>query len=73
MKIYRLPTNKWFLERAVFLVAGIFVLSSVLLGVYVSAYFLFFTGFVGGMMINFSLTGFCPMAILLNKLGIREK
>lgn len=73
MQIYKMPTDRWFLERVIYLVAGVFVLGSVLLGAYVSAYFYLFTGFVGLMMINFALTGYCPMAIFLKNLNIKEK
>lgn len=71
--MYKLNTSKWSVERAVYLVAGIFVLGSVVLGFVVHEYFLYFTGFVGAMLINFSLTGWCPMAILLEKMGIGNK
>lgn len=71
MSIYRLPTDKWYLERAVYLVAGIFVLGSVILGINVSENFFYFTGLVGGMLIFFSFSSYCPMAIALNKLGIK--
>jgi hypothetical protein len=68
-----MPIDHWFLYRAIFLMAGIFVLGSIILSVYVSPLFLLFTGFVGGMLIIFSLTGFCPMAILFSKLGLKDK
>lgn len=73
MRIYKMPTHKWFLERVIYLVAGIFVTASVILGVYVSVYFLLFTGFVGLMLINFAVTGYCPMAIFLHNCKIKEK
>ena len=73
MKMYRLPTSKWFLERTIYLVAGVFVLGSVVLGYYVSPYFFLFTGFVGLMLINFALTGYCPMAIFLYNCKVEDK
>ena len=73
MKMYRLPTHQWFLERMIYLIAGIFVVGSVALGHYVSPYFYLFTAFVGLMLINFALTGYCPMAILLHNCRIKEK
>ncbi|WP_458413758.1 DUF2892 domain-containing protein [Schinkia sp. CFF1] len=54
------------------LVAGLFVLASVLLSLLVSTNWLYFTGFVGAMLIISSLTGFCPMALLLKAIGIKE-
>lgn len=61
------------MERIVFLMAGIFVSVGVVLGIMVSEWFLYFALLVGVMQIIFSLTGYCPMAILLNKLNIKEK
>jgi len=70
--MYRLDNKKLYIERMVFLIAGIFVLSSVVFGFYISYKFFYFTGFVGFMLINFVITGFCPMAILLEKLGFKS-
>lgn len=72
-KIYRLDTKNWYIERTVYLIAGIFILVSVLLSVFVNQNFLYFTALVGAMLINFSLTGYCPMSILLGKLGMKRK
>ncbi len=57
---------------AIRLIAGIFVLSSVLLGLLVNENFLYFTAFVGGMLIISATTGFCPMELIL-KLTPLEK
>lgn len=73
MKIYKQSTKSWYLERIIFLLAGVFVVSSVILGLLWSAGFLYFTIFVGSVMILFALTGYCPMAMLLNKIGVKEK
>lgn len=70
--MYRADTKSWYLERLIRLIAGIFVLGSVVLGFLVHPGFFYFTGFVGLMLIIFSLTGFCPMAIILYALGVRE-
>ena len=55
------------------LIAGTFVLVSVILGLVVSKNFLYFTGLVGFMLIISSLTGFCPMEIILKALGVEQK
>jgi hypothetical protein len=55
------------------LIAGFFVLSSVLLAVYVNKYWLIFTGLVGVMLMTSSLTGFCPMEIILRSMKVKEK
>lgn len=66
--MYTLDTSHWTIERTVYLIAGIFVLGSVLLGLFIHEYFFYFTLFVGAMLINFALTGWCPMAILVDKI-----
>lgn len=55
------------------LIAGLFVLGSVLLGVFINKYWLVFTGFVGCMLMISSLTGFCPMEIILKAIGVEER
>ncbi|WP_017756509.1 YgaP family membrane protein [Calidifontibacillus oryziterrae] len=54
------------------LIAGIFVLGSVFLSIFVHSHWIFFTGFVGFMLILSSLTGFCPMALILKAIGVKE-
>ena len=56
-------------DNGVRVVAGVFVLASVALGVWVHPYWLFFTAFVGFNLIQSAFTGFCPAAMLLKKLG----
>ncbi len=51
-------------------IAGTFIMISVLLAVFVSNYWLIFTAFVGLNLFQFGFTKFCPMAILLKKLGV---
>lgn len=60
------------IDRIVFLVAGLMVLVSVLLAVYVNQNFLWLTGFVGANMLQSAFTGFCPLVIVLKKLGFKE-
>jgi hypothetical protein len=59
------------LDRLVFTVAGSFILLSVTLAVFHSPYWLFFTAFVGANLLQASFTGFCPLAVLLKKAGIK--
>ena len=59
------------IDRAVMRFAGIMVLASLLLGIYVSSYWFFLTGFVGLNLLQASFTGFCPLAIMLKKLGVQ--
>lgn len=58
-------------------IAGIFILITLLLGVeasplYHSSYWLLFTAFVGLNLFQYGFTKFCPMAMILKKLGIPE-
>lgn len=59
------------LDRSVMLFAGCMVLLSVLLTTFVSAYFVWFTVFIGLNLIQSSFTGFCPAASLFRKMGIK--
>lgn len=59
------------LDRAVMMFAGFMVLLSLVLGLYVSPYWHLLTAFVGLNMIQASMTGFCPAAIVFRKLGVK--
>lgn len=61
------------LENWIRLIAGSFVLISLALGILVSQYWFIMTAFVGVNLAQSALTGFCPMEILLKKLGVTEK
>jgi hypothetical protein len=58
-------------DRLVFAVAGSFILLSVILSQIHSPYWLYFTAFVGANLLQSSITGFCPMAVILKKVGVR--
>ena len=59
-------------ERALRLIAGAFVALSVLLGVYVNANFLWFTLFVGVNLFQSAFTNWCPMMVILRKVGLMD-
>jgi len=50
--------------------AGSFILLSLLLAYYHSRYWLWFTAFVGFNLLQSSFTGFCPLEVILRKLGV---
>jgi len=50
--------------------AGTFVLLSLVLAHYHSPYWLWFTAFVGFNLLQSSFTRFCPLEIILRKLGV---
>jgi len=58
-------------DRAVFAFAGVMILLSLALALYVSSYWLLFTAFIGANMLQSAFTGFCPAAIIFRKLGIK--
>ena len=58
-------------------IAGTFILFTLALGVeaspvYHSSYWLLFTAFVGLNLFQYGITKFCPMALILKKLGVPE-
>ena len=63
-------------NRIVRIVAGFFVMVSLLLGVeasplFQSHYWLWFTGFVGFNLFQSGFTRFCPLEMILRKLGVK--
>jgi hypothetical protein len=60
------------IDRAVLAFAGTMVLISLLLTYYVHPGFVWLTAFVGANLIQSSITGLCPAAMLFRKIGIRS-
>lgn len=60
------------INRAIRAIAGLFILVSVLLAVYVNINWLWFTAFVGANLFQSSITGWCLMEDILRKLGVRD-
>ena len=58
-------------DRAVMMFAGFMVLVSLALGVLVSPYWLWLTAFVGANLMQASVTGLCPAAMILKRLGLK--
>lgn len=59
------------IDRAVMMFAGFMVLASLALGFYVSPYWYLLTAFVGVNLMQASVTGFCPAAMVFKKLGCK--
>ncbi len=59
-------------ERALRLIAGLFILASVLLGMYVHPGFLWFTAFVGLNLLQSGFTNWCPMMAILRAAGLGD-
>jgi len=60
-------------ERYLRGIAGFFVLVSILLAHYHSAYWLLFTGFVGLNLLQSAFSNWCPMMFILRKLGVKSQ
>ena len=58
------------LDRAVLLLAGTMTLLSALLVTLVSPWWLLLTAFVGLNLLQSSITGFCPAAVVFRRLGV---
>ena len=59
-------------ENGVRVFAGVIILLSALLAACVSKGWLLFTAFIGVSLIQSAFTGFCPAAIILKKIGLKE-
>jgi Protein of unknown function (DUF2892) len=59
-------------ERAVRLIAGIFILVSLALGHWVNAYWYLFTAFVGVNLFQSAFSNWCPMMTILRKCGMNR-
>ena len=57
-------------EQMLRLIAGVFVAASVLLGMFVHPYFLWFTLFVGLNLAQSGVTNWCPMMTFLRRAGV---
>ena len=71
--MYLLKTDEWYLERVLFLMAGILALASVILTLVHSTYWLILTTLVGLNQFIFALTGFCPSAVVFRGLGVKPR
>lgn len=59
------------IDRIVLAFAGTMILLSLLLSQLVSPWWLLLGAFVGLNLLQSAFTGFCPLAIILKKLGVR--
>ncbi|MEM0516099.1 DUF2892 domain-containing protein [Pseudoalteromonas sp. YIC-827] len=60
------------IPAALRLIAGIMILLSLLLTYLVSPMWLWFTAFIAVNLIQSAFSGWCPMMVLLRKLGMEE-
>ncbi len=60
------------IERTLRLIAGLFVIASVSLGMWVHPAFLWFALFLGANLVQSSFTNWCPMMTILRSAGVRD-
>lgn len=59
------------IDRIVMAFAGAMIIASLLLSNAHSPYWLFLSAFVGANLFQAAFTGFCPLAIVLKKMGAK--
>jgi hypothetical protein len=72
-QLYFMQTDRWYLERRIYLAVGINLTVASTLSLVHSPWWLLFTGFVGGAMVWFAATGYCIMANGLYWLGAEPR
>src|SRR5271165_1313715 len=71
--LYFLQTDRWYLERRIYLAVGINISVASILVLVLSPWWTLFTLFVGGAMVWFAATGYCIMANALYWLGAEPR
>lgn len=71
--LYFMQTDRWYLERRIYLAVGINISIASVLSIVYSHWWLLFTGFVGAAMVWFAATGYCIMANGLYWLGAEPR
>jgi hypothetical protein len=59
------------IDRIVLAFAGSMIILSLVLSYFVSPYWLSLAAFVGVNLFQAAFTGFCPLALILKKIGVR--
>ena len=59
--------NDW-----IHIIAGFFILASLVLGTWLDSLWYFVTAFTGFNLLQYGFTKFCPMAIVLKRIGVKE-
>lgn len=67
--IYIVPTNRWYIERTVWLIAGLVLIAGTALAALVDPRWVLMIVAVGLVSVNVSLTGFCPIGNVLRRFG----
>ena len=69
--IYIVPTHRWYIERTVWLVAGVVLVLATLLAALVNPLWILAVTATGVISINVAFTGLCPLGNLLQLAGMK--
>jgi hypothetical protein len=67
--VYIVPTNRWYIERTVWLIAGIVLITATTLAAWANPLWVLFVIATGAASVVVSLTGFCVVGNVLKRLG----
>src|SRR5271156_4492841 len=67
--VYIVPTNRWDIERTVWLIAGVVLLASTGMALLLNPLWIFGVIATGVVYINVAFTGYCPVGSVLRLLG----
>jgi len=59
------------IDRVVMAFAGTMILTGLVFGHFVNPYWYWLPAFVGANLLQAAFTGFCPLAMILRRLGVR--
>lgn len=62
-----MDANRWLR-----LIAGVFIMASIALGIYHHPYWFYFTGFIGLNLFQSAFTNWCPMMNILKVAGVKS-
>ncbi len=71
--VYIVPTNSWYIERAVWVIAGVVLLTSTLLAALVDPRFVVLVTATGIASIVVAFTGFCVVGNVLHRMGMPSR
>ncbi len=69
---YIVPTHRWYIERTVWLIAGVVLLLATILAIVVNPLWILAVTATGLISINVAFTGFCPLGNLLQLAGMKS-
>src|ERR1035438_10680898 len=67
--VYIVPTERWYIERTVWLIAGVVLLASTAMALLLNPLWILGVIGTGLVSINVAFTGFCPVGSVLKFLG----